>query len=134
MSLELEEKIERKLFERRLGEVVQNLQKLSVAMQKDSQSDEKILAAIQENSRVFSVFLDKFQGGFQPTVKVEAPNVNVQTNQEQVVASIREQNDLLRSIITNQQTILELSGNKPNRLQAERNNLGFIKYIDIQYE
>ena len=134
MSLELEEKIERKLFERRLGEVVQNLQKLSVAMQKDSQSDEKILAAIQENSRVFSVFLDKFQGGFQPTVKVEAPNVNVQTNQEQVVASIREQNDLLRSIITNQQTILELSGNKPNRLQVERNNLGFIKYIDIQYE
>ena len=133
MSLELEEKIERKLFERRLGEVVQNLQKLSVAMQKDSQSDEKILAAIQENSRVFSVFLDKFQGGFQPTVKVEAPNVNVQTNQEQVVASIREQNDLLRSIITNQQTILELSGKKPNRLQVERNNLGFIKHIDIQY-
>ena len=102
MSLELEERIERKLFERRLGEVVQNLQKLSVAMQKDSQSDEKILAAIQENSRVFSVFLDKFQGGFQPNVKVEAPNVKVETNQEQVVALIREQNDLLRSIITNQ--------------------------------
>lgn len=134
MSLELEEKIERKLFERRLGEVVQNLQKLSVAIQKDSQSDEKILAAIQENSRVFSVFLDKFQGGFQPTVKVEAPNVKVETNQEQVVASIREQNDLLRSIITNQQTILELSGKKPNRLQVERNNLGFIKCIDIQYD
>jgi hypothetical protein len=133
MSLELEEKIERKLFERRLGEVVQNLQKLSVAMQKDSQSDEKILAAIQENSRVFSVFLDKFQGGFQPNVKVEAPNVKVETNQDQVVASIREQNDLLRSIITNQQTILELSGKKPNRLQVERNNLGFIKHIDIQY-
>ena len=134
MSLELEEKIERKLFEKRLGEVVQNLQKLSVAMQKDSQSDEKILTAIEENSRVFSVFLDKFQGGFQPTVKVEAPNVNVQTNQEQVVASIREQNDLLRSIINNQKTILELSGKKPNRLQVERNNLGFIKYIDIQYD
>lgn len=133
MNEALEEKIERRLLQKGLGEVVQNLQKVSVGLQKDNQTDEKILAAIQENSRVFSVFLDKFKDGFNPEIKVEAPNVKVETNQEQVISSIREQNELLQAIITTQKAILQLSEKKPQRLQVERNSLGFIKHIDIQY-
>ena len=133
MNEALEEKIERRLIQKGLGEVVQNLQKVSVGLQKDSQTDEKILAAIQENSRVFNVFLDRFKDGFSPEIKVEAPYVKVETNQEQVISSIREQNELLQAIITNQKSILQLSEKKPQRLQVERNSLGFIKHIDIQY-
>ena len=133
MNEALDEKIERRLLQKGLGEVSQNLQKVSVALQKDSQTDEKILAAIQENSRVFNVFLERFKDGFTPEIKVEAPNVKVETNQKEVVTSIQEQNKLLQDIIINQQSIIQLSKSKPQRLQVERNSLGFIKHIDIQY-
>jgi len=134
MSLELDEKIERRLLQKGLNDVVQNLQKVSVGLQKDSQTDEKIFAAIQENSRVFNVFLDKFKEYLEhENTPEEPPKINVNTQQEKVVAAITEQNKLLELISNNQKSIIELVGKKPTRLNVTRNDYGTIKYVEIQY-
>jgi len=134
MSLELDEKIERRLLQKGLNDVVQNLQKVSVGLQKDGQTDEKIFAAIQENSRVFNVFLDKFKEYLEhENTPEEPPKINVNTQQEKVVAAITEQNKLLELISNNQKSIIELVGKKPTRLNVTRNDYGTIKYVEIQY-
>lgn len=111
-----------------------SLPKLIEAIKRDEQADAKILAALQQNNQAFSVFLDKFKEYLEhENTPEEPPQINVNTQQEKVVAAITEQNKLLELISNNQNTIIELVGKKPTRLNVTRNDYGTIKYVEIQY-
>lgn len=134
MSLGLEDKMSLKVTEKRVGDMATSLPKLIEAIKRDEQADAKILAALQQNNQAFSVFLDKFKEYLEhENTPEEPPQINVNTHQEKVVAAITEQNKLLELISNNQNTIIELVGKKPTRLNVTRNDYGTIKYVEIQY-
>ena len=134
MSLGLEDKMSIKITEKRVGDMAMYLPKLIEAIKRDEQADAKILAALQQNNQAFSVFLDKFKEYLEhENTPEEPPQINVNTQQEKVVAAITEQNKLLETITNNQNTIIELVGKKPTRLNVTRNDYGTIKYVEIQY-
>ena len=123
-----------KITEKRVGDMAMSLPKLIEAIKRDEQADAKILAALQQNNQAFSVFLDKFKEYLEhENTPEEPPQINVNTQQEKVVAAITEQNKLLETITNNQNTIIELVGKKPTRLNVTRNDYGTIKYVEIQY-
>jgi|JI10StandDraft_1071094.scaffolds.fasta_scaffold802254_2 5'-deoxynucleotidase YfbR-like HD superfamily hydrolase len=134
MSLGLEDKMSLKVTEKRVGDMATSLPKLIEAIKRDEQADAKILAALQQNNQAFSVFLDKFKEYLEhENTPEEPPKINVNTQQEKVVAAITEQNKLLELISNNQKSIIELVGKKPTRLNVTRNDYGTIKYVEIQY-
>ena len=134
MSLGLEDKMSLKVTEKRVGDMATSLPKLIEAIKRDEQADAKILAALQQNNQAFSVFLDKFKEYLEhENTPEEPPKINVNTQQEEVVAAITEQNKLLELISNNQKSIIELVGKKPTRLNVTRNDYGTIKYVEIQY-
>ena len=134
MSLGLEDKMSLKVTEKRVGDMATSLLKLIEAIKRDEQADAKIFAALQQNNQAFSVFLDKFKEYLEhENTPEEPPQINVNTQQEKVVAAITEQNKLLELISNNQNTIIELVGKKPTRLNVTRNDYGTIKYVEIQY-
>ena len=134
MSLGLEDKMSIKITEKRVGDMATSLPKLIEAIKRDEQADAKILAALQQNNQAFSVFLDKFKEYLEhENTPEEPPKINVNTQQEKVVAAITEQNKLLELISNNQKSIIELVGKKPTRLNVTRNDYGTIKYVEIQY-
>ena len=134
MSLGLEDKMSIKITEKRVGDMAMSLPKLIEAIKRDEQADAKILAALQQNNQAFSVFLDKFKEYLEhENTPEEPPQINVNTQQEKVVAAITEQNKLLELISNNQKSIIELVGKKPTRLNVTRNDYGTIKYVEIQY-
>lgn len=123
-----------KVTEKRVGDMATSLPKLIEAIKRDEQADAKILAALQQNNQAFSVFLDKFKEYLEhENTPEEPPKINVNTQQEKVVAAITEQNKLLELISNNQKSIIELVGKKPTRLNVTRNDYGTIKYVEIQY-
>ena len=135
MSLGLEDKMSIKITEKRVGDMATSLPKLIEAIKRDEQADAKILAALQQNNQAFSVFLDKFKEYLEhENTPEEPPQINVNTQQEKVVAAITEQNKLLETITNNQNTIIELVGKKPTRLNVVRNDYGTMKYFDIEYK
>ena len=135
MSLGLEDKMSIKITEKRVGDMAMSLPKLIEAIKRDEQADAKILAALQQNNQAFSVFLDKFKEYLEhENTPEEQPQINVNTQQEKVVAAITEQNKLLETITNNQNTIIDLVGRKPTRLNLARNDYGTIKYVDIEYK
>ncbi len=135
MSLGLEDKMSIKITEKRVGDMAMSLPKLIEAIKRDEQADAKILAALQQNNQAFSVFLDKFKEYLEhENTPEEPPQINVNTQQEKVVAAITEQNKLLETITNNQNTIIELVGKKPTRLNVVRNDYGTMKYVDIEYK
>ena len=134
MSLGLEDKMSLKVTEKRVGDMATSLPKLIEAIKRDEQADAKIFAALQQNNQAFSVFLDKFKEYLEhENTPEEPPQINVNTQQEKVVAAITEQNKLLELISNNQKSIIELVGKKPTRLNVTRNDYGTIKYVEIQY-
>ena len=134
MSLGLEDKMSLKVTEKRVGDMATSLPKLIEAIKRDEQADAKIVAALQQNNQAFSVFLDKFKEYLEhENTPEEPPQINVNTQQEKVVAAITEQNKLLELISNNQKSIIELVGKKPTRLNVTRNDYGTIKYVEIQY-
>ena len=99
MSLGLEDKMSLKVTEKRVGDMATSLPKLIEAIKGDEQADAKILAALQQNNQAFSVFLDKFKEYLEhENTPEEPPQINVNTQQEKVVAAITEQNKLLETI------------------------------------
>ena len=135
MSLGLEDKMSLKVTEKRVGDMATSLPKLIEAIKRDEQADAKILAALQQNNQAFSVFLEKYGEYLKHESTPEPPpQINVNTQQEKVVAAIAEQNKLLETITNNQNTIIELVGKKPTRLNLARNDYGTIKYVDIEYK
>lgn len=134
MSLELEDKMSIKITEKRVGDMATSLPKLIESIKRDEQADAKILAALQQNSQAFGLFLEKFKEYLELEKTPEKPpQINVTTNQESVIAAITEQNKLLQLISSNQKSIIDLIGKKPKRLNVARNSYGTINYIDIQY-
>ena len=135
MSLGLEDKMSLKVTEKRVGDMATSLPKLIEAIKRDEQADAKILAALQQNNQAFSVFLEKYGEYLKHESTPEPPpQINVNTQQEKVVAAITEQNKLLEIITNNQNTIIDLVGRKPTRLNLARNDYGTIKYVDIEYK
>ena len=134
MSLGLEDKMSLKVTEKRVGDMATSLPKLIEAIKRDEQADAKILAALQQNNQAFSVFLEKYGEYLKHESTPEPPpQINVNTQQEKVVAAITEQNKLLETITNNQNTIIDLVGRKPTRINATRNDYGTITYVEIQY-
>lgn len=124
-----------KVTEKRVGDMATSLPKLIEAIKRDEQADAKILAALQQNNQAFSVFLEKYGECLKHESTPEPPpQINVNTQQEKVVAAITEQNKLLETITNNQNTIIDLVGRKPTRLNLARNDYGTIKYVDIEYK
>ena len=134
MSLGLEDKMALRITEKKVTDLGTSVASLVAAIRKDEQADAKIVAALQQNNQAFNVFLGKFKEYLEhENTPEEPPKINVNTQQEKVVAAITEQNKLLELISNNQKSIIELVGKKPTRLNVTRNDYGTIKYVEIQY-
>lgn len=90
---------------------------------------------LEKNNSIISSFIEKVGNIKFEQKEHQAPQVNVTTDNKDVIEEIKTLNQTAQLLVENQKKIMELLSMKPTKLELVRNStLNTLSHVDIKYK